>query len=240
MKFTQQYTVKWHDTDLNRRVRPGQVLMYMQETANRQLAAADLDLDRLRDERGLAFLLSSISIVFHRSLTTGEEIEVETWVAPGRGLRYNRSFRILSGGEVVAEANSVWALWNLREGRLMRSDEAPYELEAEESLALSLPPRLHIPHSEEMETAGTRAIVYSDIDYNGHMNNTHYPDLFCDFTPDICKKRVTGMMLSFLHEATFGHTLTVYRHATEGGYLFRTTDADGGICTEARLFLETL
>ncbi len=240
MKFTQHYTIKWHDTDLNRHVRPSQILMYMQETANRQLADAGLDLDHLRDERGLAFLLSSISIVFHQPLITGDGIDVETWVAPGRGLRYNRSFRILKDGEAVAEANSVWALWNMNEERLMRSEEAPYTLEPEEGLSLHLPPRLQLPPVSEMEQVGIRPIVYSDVDYNGHMNNTHYPDLFCDFTPDICQTRVYAIMLSFLREAGFGHDLTVFRRKTEGGYLFRTVDANGAACTDARLFTEAL
>lgn len=233
MKFTKHYTVRWHDTDSNRCVRPACLLMYMQETANLQLAAAGVSLDALRDEKGLAFLLSSISIRIYESLHTGDEIDVETWVCEGRGLRYSRCFRVLRGETVAVEGSSVWALMNLNEHRLMRADEAPYDIEPEPMLDLDLPKRLHLPRREEMENAGERRIVYSDIDYNGHMNNTHYPDLFCDFTPDIRARRVTGMMFSFLHEAAFGHTLKVLRSETENGFVFRTLDESGTVCTEA-------
>lgn len=240
MKFTQRYTVKWHDTDVNRRARPSMLLTYMQETANAQLASAGASLDALRDERGLAFLLSSISVVFYAPLRTGDEIDVQTWVGEGKGLGYDRAFRILCGGETVAEASSVWGLMNLHEKKLLRACDAPYEIEPEPMPELSLPRRLRLPRAEEMEAAGERRIVYSDIDYNGHMNNTRYPDLFCDFTPSICNACVTGMMLSFVHEATLGHTLKVYRKAVEDGYLFRTADADGRACTDAYLRLEQM
>lgn len=238
MKFTQHYTVKWHDTDANRCVRPTQLLMYMQETANVQLEAAGVSLDALRDEKGLAFLLSSISVRIYAPLYTRDEIDVQTWVGEGHGFAYTRGFCVLRDGEVVAEASSIWALMNLREKRLMRAGEAPYDIEPEEMPVLDLPRRLRMPHTEDMETVGERRIVYSDIDYNGHMNNTRYPDMLCDFTPNIRRLRVTGMSLSFLHEAAFGHTLKVYRQAAEGGYYFRTVDEDGNSCVEAALLLE--
>ena len=53
MKYTHRFQVKWHDTDANREVRPSQVLMYMQETANLQLRHHGISLDDLRDRHGL-------------------------------------------------------------------------------------------------------------------------------------------------------------------------------------------
>ena len=62
MKFSQHYTIKWHDTDLNRTVTPSHLLAYMQETAGEHLKSLLMSLDEMRDRLGLAFLLSSISI----------------------------------------------------------------------------------------------------------------------------------------------------------------------------------
>ena len=241
MRFTKHYTVKWHDTDANRQARPSQILMYMQETANEHLRHAAISLDALRDRQGLAFLLSSISICVYEPLYTGEEIEVQTWICEGRGLSHNRCFCILKNGKPVVEAFSVWALMDLRAHKLLKSDEVPYRLEPDEALQLAvLPRRLRVPTVDRMELVGERKIVYSDIDYNHHMNNTHYPDMFCDFTPGICENHVTGMMFSFLHEAMYGHTLKVYRVKTEEGYLFRTVDENGTVCTDALLRLEPI
>jgi acyl-ACP thioesterase len=145
----------------------------------------------------------------------------------------------LKNGKTVAEAYSVWALLDLVRQKLLPTSEFPYEIEPEVPLGAELTARVRFPSTAGMELIGDRKIVYSDIDYNGHMNNTHYPNMLCDFTPDILSKNVTGFTLSFLHEAAFGHTLKVYRSEREGGgYFFRTQDEAGNVCLEAMLLTE--
>lgn len=238
MEFSKVYPVLWHDTDPNRVIRPARLLSYMQETANAHLASAGLSLDELRDRRGLAYILSSISACIYEKLYAGDRIEVQTWMSEGHGLRHNRCYRVLRGKETVAEAVSVWALIDLREKRLLKNEESPYPIEAYAAPKLPIPLRIHLPLTEEMPVVGTRTVSYSDIDYNGHMNNTRYPDLLCDFTPDILSRRITGFALSFLHEATFGHELRIHRAEENGNFLFRALDADGTHCLDAVLYTE--
>lgn len=241
MKFIQHYTTKWHDTDANRQVRPSALVTYLQETANVHLIHTGISLDELRDRYGLAFILGSISVRVYAPLFSGENIAVETWTCGEKGFRHNRCFRVLRKGETVAEATSVWALINLADGSLVKVEDMPYHIEPEEAIMLpDLPSRLRMPKLCEMEVVGERRIVYSDIDYNGHMNNTHYPDMLCGFVPDILKKRVTGMIISYRHEAAFGHTLRVFGTKMEGGYLLCTVDEDGTVCTEALLKLSDI
>ena len=241
MKFAKHYITKWHDTDANRQVRPSALVTYLQETANEHLIHLGISLDALRDSHGLAFILGSISVCIYKPLFSGEEIEVQTWTCGKRGYRHNRCFRILRAGETVVEATSQWALINLADGSLVKIEDMPYHVEPEESITLpSLPPRLRMPNLADMDQVGERRIVYSDIDYNGHMNNTRYPDMLCDFVPDIREKRVSGMVLSYRHEAAFGHTLRVFSTPTDGGYLLCTAQEDGTVCTEAFLQLSDI
>ena len=235
MKHTEHYKVRWHDTDANRIMRPSQLICYMQETANAQLRANGMSLDRMRDELGLAFLLSRITVRMYQPLYTDDEIDVQTWICEGRGLHFGRCFCVLRGGHTVAEAFSDWALLNMREKKLVRALEFSYTFPPDQPLAPELLARVRYPVLGGMEPVGERKIVYSDIDYNHHMNNTHYPDMLCDFTPDILNRRVVGMSLSFLHEATFGHTLKVYRQEKEDGFYFRTVNGEGETCLEAML-----
>lgn len=239
MKHSEFYKIRWHDTDANRVIRPSQLVSYMQETANAQLLANGTSLDDLRDKQGLAFLLSRITVHVYADLYTDDEICVQTWICEGKGFRFDRCFRVLRGEEVVAEAYSMWALLDLKNRRMLRATEFSYGFEGDDPLPPEFYARVRIPALADMEKAGERRIVYSDIDYNGHMNNTHYPDMLCDFTPNILGLRVRALTLSFLHEGTFGHTLAVYRAEQEDGRLcFRTVDGDGVTCLEAVLTLE--
>jgi len=237
MKHTEHYKIKWHDTDASRTLQPSRLLAYMQETANLHLLSTGKSLDALRDENGLAFLLSRMSVRVYVPLSAYEEIDVETWICESRGLGFQRCFRILRGDTVAAEAFSIWALLDLNEKKLLPATAFPYQIEPDPSLDASFLARVRFPAAAQMEQAGERKIVYSDIDYNGHMNNTHYPNMLCDFTPGIERKKVKGFTLSFLHEAAYGHTLKILRAPREDGYFFRTVDEAGTVCLEATLTL---
>ena len=244
MIYREPIRVRWHETDLNRTVSPSHLLMYFQETANHQLHDCGFDLDAVRDNQRVAFLLSRIAIRFHTPLHAYENIESQTWTCPGRGLNFERCFRVMRGDETVAEGYSSWGLMHLEEHRLLRVEEFAYPVEPEPVLIPEgIPLRFHVPPTGEMECVGKRRIGYADIDYNGHMNNTKYPDMLCDFLPDVTGLRVTGLSLSFLHEAPYGKDLDIYRAPYEGkdgerGYLFRTVDHAGNTCLEALLLTE--
>ncbi len=241
MKFRRQETVKWHDTDANRCARPTEILAYMQETANLHLHAYHANLDTLRDERGLAFLLSRVSVELKAPLRAFDELEVETWVSDGEGSQFLRYFRIWRGEELVAEAASVWALLELKCHRLLRNSEFQYPFDGDEPITPKYPVRFRLPKLDQMERVGERRIVFSDIDYNYHMNNTKYPDTLCNFIPDIENRRVLGFSLSYLGEAAYGKTLSVYRNEEDGTFFFRMTNEETGkICLEACVFTEPI
>ena len=99
MKYTYKIKTNWHDTDANRCVRPSKIVEYMQETANRQCEESGLPLEKMRDEKGLAFILGALSINIYKPLRAYEEIEVNTWCKEAKSYIFMRYFEILCGGE---------------------------------------------------------------------------------------------------------------------------------------------
>ena len=218
MIYTEALTTRWHDTDANRRVRPTAMLVYMQETSNKHMESYGLSLDALRDEKKLAFLLSKIRMSVYRPLYSFEKIEVQTWTCPSHGLAIPRFYRILRDGEVIAEADSTWALLDMENGRLLRADECDvFSFEDEEASVLDVPARFRLPKGMELESVGERRIVFSDLDYNMHMNNTKYPDMLCDFIDTADVEKVCGIFLSYVNESAFGESLLFpYRKQEHG------------------------
>ena len=238
MIYSKSYQTCWHDTDACRRVRPSQLLVYMQEASNHHIASTGITLDQLRDEKKLAFILSKIQIALYRPLGAYDKIEVQTWTCKGRGFTSPRCFRILKDGEVVAEANTQWALLGVEDRQFHRLEETGYEFQDEEPLALTVPARIRFPADLPLETLGQRRIVYSDLDYNMHMNNTRYPDMLCDFMPLEDVGRIKGISLSYLREAAFGNVVTVLGAKRDESYYFRTLGEDGAVCLEAQVIVE--
>lgn len=237
MKYSERYEIRWHDTDACRHMRPSQILMYMQETSNRHVAAIGMPLDDLRDEKHLAFILSRMRVAIYRRPAAFEQIEVQTWTNPARGFSSERSFRMLCGEEIVAEATSTWALLGTEDRKLHRPEETGYAFEDEEAVDTGLPVRIRIPADLTLENLGERRIVYSDLDYNMHMNNTHYPDMLCDYLPLEDVEKIRGFSLSYLHEAAYGNRITVLGARREDCYYFRTLNEEGTVCLEAQILL---
>lgn len=237
MKYTEKIEVRWHDTDASRCVRPSEMLVYMQETANRQLENAGLSLDELRDTKRLAFILSKIKIVFHNQLFAYDLIDARTWTCDSKGYTFNRCFDIHKDGKLIAEAVSFWALVDIDEKKLVRSDDFSLGVEPDEMLEISVSRRIK-PPNEEITVLGQRDIRYSDIDYNMHMNNTRYPNLLCDFMPIDQIPKIREITLEFLHESAFGNTLTIYGASKDGRYYFKAINENNDTCLVAEVIVE--
>lgn len=238
MKFIKNYKTRWHDTDANRVVRPTQLLVYMQETSNAHLDSMGHNLDKLRDEHSLAFLLSKTKIAIYSPLYFPEEITVETFTAESRGYAFNRFYRILRGNTVIAEADTTWALINLKTGQLCRADSFDFGFEHEPAINIGLAPRFRVPHTDTLALLCERPIVYSDLDYNMHMNNTRYADMLCDYMPIDDVSRIKGISISYLHEAAYGDRIKIYGTESDGKYSFRTVNGNGDTGIEAEVVLK--
>lgn len=241
MIYQETLTTRWHDTDATLSVRPSQILVYMQEMAFHHLDAAGKNPDDMRYRDGLAFLLIRLTLNFYQPLHASQSITAQTWICEGKGVNFPRCFRLLAAdGTIAAEGASSWALLNLHTHLPVRVEDFAYGFTAEPPLSFSTPRRFELP--DRMVEVGTRRIAYSDIDYNGHMNNTRYPDMVCDFLPEGTVPRIRTMNMEFAHEAKLGTTLRILRgeHPTKTGkaYLIQTFDENDRLCLAAETLTE--
>ena len=241
MAHSANYEILTHDTGHNGEVHPSAICRYLQETADSQMRADGPTYRELIDA-GYSFVLSRINVQLYASLHAYDQITVQTWAYdPPRGASFERYYRLYRGNELIAEAGTVWALLNLNTMELCRIGAVELNYGTGEPLPINM--RFRLP-SLEFEDAGTRTVRYSDVDVNNHMNNTRYPDMLCDFVPDIDTLRVTGIQLHYVAEAPLGETLTVKRAMTEEDghpvYWFETLRSDGKCNIRARIDAETL
>ncbi len=238
MKFTQNYNVRWHDTNANREMTPSAILTLMQETTNKHIQTIYPTLEYIRDELHQAFILSKVYMRFYEPAYAYDDITVETWTGvESRGFTFYRSFAVKKGNKTIADALTLWCLVDTLNQKLLPVSKFENNFVDEPSINIDMPRKIKFPADVELEFVGNRKIVYSDIDYNKHMNNTHYPSMLIDFLPSPEDFKVTELMLSFIKGAIYNDEIKIHRSYEDNVFYFKTFNSAQNTCLEA--FLKT-
>lgn len=240
MKWSREYSVNINDTDVSGIVSVSALLRFMQDAANRALDEDKPSFDDLY-ARGLTFVLCRMRLSSYTPLYAHDVITVETWACESRGVQFDRCFRVMRDGVIVAEAVSVWALVGINDRRIHRVTELENTYRTDEMLELDMPSRIKIPDDAELILRGERLVEYADIDVNGHMNNTRYPDILCGYLGvDMRGMRVISMAISFAGEAPLGDFIKYYSGTSDGVYYIRSARGDGQTNVTAEFILEPI
>lgn len=178
--YRADFTVHSYQTDLNARLKPSALLEFMQETAGQHSERLGIGRNALL-ARNVAWILSRVEVDMDRYPTFEEAFSVETFPMPTRRCFFPRYFifRDQQGLE-IGRAASLWVLLDFSTRHMIKPDLVQAHLPDNSDLLapLGLPATV-------TEVSGTlqtdqRIPRYSDLDFNGHVNNTRYLDWCCD------------------------------------------------------------
>ncbi len=234
MKYKDTHKIISQYTDADGVLKPAALLRYMQEAAANAMIADGPSYEELA-ERGLIFVLSKITLMIYADIHANETITAETWATESVRASFNRAYRVLRDGIVVAEAASVWALLDTNRRRLVRTSDIELGYREDAPLEIDIPAKLLLP--ENMKLIGERRVCYSDVDRNRHMNNTAYADMICDHIFRSGIGRVSRMTISYQNEAPFGEELKVYASSEDDVHYIRTIRSDGKVNIEAEVLV---
>jgi len=227
MKQKETYKINAHDVDFNGILSPTGYMRYLQDTAYCQMEQDGPSYDELFD-RGLAFIISRIRILFFEPVRTHEIVTASTWSCGGRAASFFRCYGMERDGVEIARAKSIWALYDFKNGKLKRYGDVEVNYAMDEEADVDIPRRPEF--ADEPVLLGVKKVMYTDVDQNRHMNNTRYADMLWNFLPDHEDKRITSLDISYLNEAPLGCELEIFGapSADGDGYAFRTVRREDG------------
>jgi acyl-ACP thioesterase len=156
---------------------PG-IFKFLQEAAIKHANQFDTGA-RAMVVRGESWVLHRLAAAIQRYPRYEEPIRVVTWSSGIRLFRGYRDFRLYAGDELLVSASSLWLYVNRRTKVITRVPEA---------IATGFPtghgavfrPDLEksrfVPPDARTARACPVSVRYSDVDGNGHVNNTAYLD----------------------------------------------------------------
>jgi acyl-ACP thioesterase len=186
--WQETFSVRFGDIDRSDRLTLASVFDFFQEAAishaeNLGVGRAAMDLAKQ------VWVLSRISVFLERRPKMGETITVRTWPRGWERLFALRDYDIRDASNTpIVRGRSGWLILDSEKRRPLRPQAAMTNLPLNEGLD-ALPGGGAGLETRVLDKAGERRAAYSDIDYNGHVNNTRYIQWIQDITePEILEK----------------------------------------------------
>ena len=178
--YREKITLRSAACDMQGVWRPSAILAALQDAAG---AHADvLGCGRgLLVQENVVWVLYRLELQMQRYPAAGETIEIETFPLPNRRWFFPRSFilRDESGAQIGCAA-TLWVLMDLNTRRMSMPGPVVERLPDNSDLAAPLDAPGAPARLDGEVSAFTRLPVYTDLDVNGHVNNTRYADWLCD------------------------------------------------------------
>ena len=178
-------------------------------------------------EMGEVFLLSRLAMRIHRIPMAGDVLDIATYENGVKGAHMQRVYEMKDQtGEVRVSVKSDWILVNPATRKIMRP--SAFTAKPIQTCGRVIdcpdPKKLLLPH-EGVEELGTRQVVWSDLDGNGHLYSANYGDIIWDYLPrDLQERTPREFYINYNHEATLGETLRLVGFRNEdGSYELPTT-----------------
>lgn len=237
--FAQPVRISSYETDLFSNMKLSSMARYFQEIAGRQLRENGLSYAFLR-EKGYVFLITKLNLLVHRYPQHMQDVVFETWAKPlGKGAEFVRCYEVRDlQGALLAEATTHWVLANPDTHKIVRPSSWPYTMPMVER-STKPAERYKIAKNTAAADVGARSVRFSDLDYNGHLNNAIYLDIIGDFLPlDILQYAVTEIRVLFRHEARLGDCIQICAGQANGDLYTSCGMVDGKVCYEAEFRLQ--
>lgn len=234
----------WRDTfsvtsflvDFNKRLSLFGLLNLFQEVAWRHADHLEVGY-RQTSAQGSSWVLAKQLVEIRRWPAWGDEITIESWLRPPSSVLLTRDFVVWVGQERYAQAACHWVTIDHGSRRLVSLPFPPGAdyFRSDDHLAIN-PIRL-MPTSP-MSLVEQVKVRSSDLDMNGHVNNTRYAQWLLDALPLPVLKghELTSYQVNFLAEATTGDEVELWAPAqTREELEFQGRRKDGTVLFNARL-----
>lgn len=210
-KYIWQLQVGAYETDFSGKLKPGGLLMYLQEAASRHAMQLGAGYGQMK-EMGIYWVLSRMKVEIIKMPAMHEKATLVTWPKCFSGLFALRDFIMLdSDGEILAKATSAWLIIDMLTLRPRRPESTPLGFKRlENEHAIEEIPEKITPGSA-VDNSLYIKVNYSDLDINDHVNNTRYIEWACDLLGKefFEKYNITSIETNYLDQVKYNEELHI-------------------------------
>ena len=230
--YIKEYEITDASVDCFGRLKPSMLLFLCQDIAGHHCKILGADFDTLA-QKNLIWAIIRQKVQITRLPRSGETIRVETWPMPTARTYYPRSTVAYDAeGNELFRSIGMWVLMDAASRAMILPGKSGVTVEGHlTGTELAAPGSLAVRQLEKTEK---RRVCYTDLDRNGHMNNTKYLEWISDLLPSAFHRdhTVTEFTVCYHTEAREGHQLHMSWQLDENGQLqvesWREAPEEGG------------
>jgi len=121
------------------------------------------------------WILSRMSVQVDRRPRYGETVTVRTWPRGAEKLLTRRDYDILdANGQAAVRATSSWIIIDITKRRPLRPQSLLENMPSNEGLDALPAAAISLAENTTLQKCREHPALYTDVDYNGHVNNISY------------------------------------------------------------------
>ncbi len=218
-----QTRIESYEVQPNDIIRPSTLFHLFQKAAGDDLDARGMTYNFLR-ENGIVFVVTKFTLEYFADIHSNDHVTMATYPRGVHGVSFIRDFDVTLNGTRAAYATSSWVLLDINHRTLLRPNAIDRlgKIQPDLSDMHEIEDRRIKFNTAEMNKTDVREVYYSQIDRNGHMNNTFYPDIVYDYFPNERKSTDIGKKFSIYYasEVMCGEKFEVYTAEKDGEFHF--------------------
>ena len=197
------------------RCKPSFLLRFSQDAATSHCALLGVDWDTMA-AKGYFWAVIRQRMEITRLPKSGETITVKTWPMPTSRVAYPRATAGFdAAGNELFKVISLWVIMDTQTRAMIRPDKSGVDVLGT-TFGTELPAPGGLNFKELAETT-QRTVGFTELDINGHMNNTRYLDWLCDLLPSGFHKEhpIKAVTVCYLSEALEGQQVALRWELTD-------------------------
>lgn len=212
LTFYKDAYLSFAQCDMHENMSWAELLRFTSDAAVEDFAARNMNYAFLI-EKGIIIVVSRISYHVIKMPKAFQQITLLTWEEAAQGPLCVRRYQIIDTNtkEILVTGFSLWTIVDFREKKLIPAKNYTYRpLPTRISDFDGIKPgKIAVP--ENAEKIGTHKIGFTDMDSNGHCNNSRYMNFVIDALPqEYQNKTFTDLRVNYSKEATYGDTIDLY------------------------------
>ena len=238
--FIRTYNLLCDSVDCNDRLRPNAFMSLAQEIGDADVERSGAGYRQLAP-RGLAWILARMHFTVLEPAVWKEKVNLETWHRGVQGPFFIRDY-VLWGEDGTRKVTGAasWVVLDTNDRKLIRTQDAlgifgaaPACTDAADDPC----PKIVFPRGAEITRCPRRKVSFSDLDHNGHTNNTMYVSWALDCLPaevttrSLCRE----VFINFSRETLLGEEIELHTAEPAPGVHYVEGLRDGLVCFTAKL-----